>query len=1359
MKAKKIISLLLILVMLVSTVTVVVLTQLPTASAASWSGMPDPDPITVPADATEVTYNNITYKVIRNASDLNTYANGGAYNCVLAADITLNANSPHTYDDDETNGILSRYHLKGGYIFEGNGYTIKDNAGSTMSLFGIWVGSSSKTNPTQIRNLLVTGTSVSDSVFAVNDNAYVSFYNVDIKCKSYAGSANSTTTSMNGTRNCIGAYDAYCNSHLTFEKCDLRPDDNIVGKDGVRYDTATTINAFGGFIGCMVGGSVTMTDCTVAGTVVNGDVTFGGFVGHVKGGTLTMNNCRSEFAEINDGGMRVAGFVGQVSGGTVNITNSTNSSKIAPVNSYTAGFIGDILNACNVTLSGCTNKGTINGVNGDRGYHGGFVGQAATGSGGSLTITNCKNEAAITITGTGGTRTGYVGGIVGDLSVYSGATCQISGCENTGAVSAAMRVGGIVGGSFANSGSPVISDCVNRGAVTATSTESGGDAGGIYGTCNATSTSFSLTIENCQNYGAIGGTLSYQAGGIAGHLQAVSTVTGCTNYGNVGQGKVSHAGGIAAHIAEKAQIINCTNDAQAVVSAQSGGYAGGILGWNNAASTADPAISGCINNAELSGSGNGSYVGGIVGTITKAFKIQGSTNNGAISGAGTASYTGGVVGYAQAEITISGSKNTGAVVCSGEKTPVGGIVGKTLAAAAISGCENTGAVSSTASKSVVGGIVGLSSGTGTTATLSGCVNRGEISSDTAGSQTTIAGIIGSAENKLNATDCVNHGTVRVGHYSGSPGGILGTLFTSELATLTRCTNNGEVDGYQFTGGIVGMLDNRLKEGTSDTAAYPAVKLDGCVNNGTIILRKHADLQVTATQTAQTICGAGGLIGELHGISRAEITGSLNTGLVTTDIKNTTAAFSLYSLGGFVGYCYCPESETAPTETWQTLSVTNSNNLGTVLSDDDYWQYSTSEDEINKIGNVGIGGFVGNIDVGPAAATMTGATLTTCRNYGHVEGPTHIGGFMGRVAWRSEFHIEDCANYGTVTGDSRVGGLVGYAPSYDKAFTVKDCFNMGLIYSTDNNAGGFLGEASAKLVTFENVLNAGTIRVGGGSIGGIAGYLHSNLLTATFTNCANIGKLINDSTNRTGGLVGGPYAPIMIDCYSYGEIYTNTSLSMGWIAFIDSTASAGVGSSNLQYYTGIMTGSKTTATDATGKDYSSVLTGVSLEAALETLQTNFGDLFGLEFMSERVGTANPQITVATPFLRATQKTASADGKFDIRLISTIDSLDYERVGFLVTTKYGTTTIEHRPASCSYVFVSDWQNGATLSARDDLCGEYMVILTYENVPASGTVTFTVTPYGFRDDTTYLGDTYDVVYTDGVLVSFTRTEGKTP
>ena len=234
--------------------------------------------------------------------------------------------------------------------------------------------------------------------------------------------------------------------------------------------------------------------------------------------------------------------------------------------SYTGAIAGY---ANNSTISNCVNKALIAGAYSNTG---GVVGYLN----GTTIVEKCKNEAAITTTGTNTTSTQYYGGVVG----YANTNSTIKDCMNTGNVTAGYSIGGIVG--YMNSAS--VSDSQNTGTITSLYSGSNYGVGGVVGHVTVAAS----VISNCSNYGDIVMTSltttknASNAGGIVGFANTGVTVTSCFNTGNL-TSQSGSTGGIVGQ-ATGSKFSNCYNRGDITTET---GNSGGVLGRLQAVATFD----------------------------------------------------------------------------------------------------------------------------------------------------------------------------------------------------------------------------------------------------------------------------------------------------------------------------------------------------------------------------------------------------------------------------------------------------------------------------------------------------------------------------------------------------------------------------------------------------------------------------------------------------------------------------------------------------------------------------------------------------------------------------------------------------
>lgn len=308
--------------------------------------------------------------------------------------------------------------------------------------------------------------------------------------------------------------------------------------------------------------------------------------------------------------------------GTVKLSGESNRTEA----SY-AGLIGLL------DTNGSVEKLTIESSNivGSQ-YTGGFVGYNEG------EVTNCTLDSNSVVKGANST-----GGILGYTTQPVESNVNRGEVQGTGS-----ETGGIVGS--ANLGEDAIQDCVNRGIVSGEE-----KTGGIIG--YVISIDGYVNVKNCSNQGNVKGS-SYNTGGIVGVIKSSSsysvTVEDCYNEGEI-SGKGVNGGIVGFTDGEKCSISKCHNEARV-----NGGSAGGIVGNN------EGRIEYCYNTGEVIGN---IAAGGIAGYqetgdgyINKSYNEANVTAN---------NNAGGIVGIN--EDKVSNSYNSGTIKAS---TAAGGISGR-----------------------------------------------------------------------------------------------------------------------------------------------------------------------------------------------------------------------------------------------------------------------------------------------------------------------------------------------------------------------------------------------------------------------------------------------------------------------------------------------------------------------------------------------------------------------------------------------------------------------------------------------------------------------------------------------------------
>ncbi len=310
------------------------------------------------------------------------------------------------------------------------------------------------------------------------------------------------------------------------------------------------------------------------------------------------------------------------------------------------------------------------------------------------------------------------------------------------------------------------------------------------------------TVENVYSSMKITSSTSDMLGGIVGAVlgrkgssaQAV-TVKNCTYEGKLDFSGRKQVGGIVGSASNSTLTVqDCLN--LTALSDSKSQYYGGILGY--AENMTSLSVIGCVNRGNLSGY---QHLGGIVGSVACAIKIENCTNEATVLG-NNGSYAGGIIGYAKGAATeIKGCLNKSTVTCTAnaDDAHIGGIVGY-LEGGLVKACVSEKKIAARGHN--LGGIVGTAAGE--TVRVEACINRGEY----AANGEALGGIVGYL-NAANGTvvDCLNEGKLSACSYAG--GGIVGIVGKTATATVENCKNVGENCAGNMAAGIVAVSEGTL----------------------------------------------------------------------------------------------------------------------------------------------------------------------------------------------------------------------------------------------------------------------------------------------------------------------------------------------------------------------------------------------------------------------------------------------------------------------------------------------------------------------------------------------------------------------
>jgi uncharacterized repeat protein (TIGR02543 family) len=317
--------------------------------------------------------------------------------------------------------------------------------------------------------------------------------------------------------------------------------------------------------------------------------------------------------------------------------------------------------------------------------------------------------------------------------------------------------------------------------------------------------------------------------------------------------------------------------------------------------------------------------------------------------------------------------------------------------------------------------------------------------------------------------------------------------------------------------FTGVLDGNGFKITDLNAESAVAGLFGYISDGII---NDLTLDIISVKGGY----AGGLAGRIEGT--AEIS-NVYIGVASVIQAESADDFFTYA-GGIAGYLS------------GSITVSGCGNAGTVSS----YHYDTSHS----------GGIAGYVDVSESAVT-----ITNCYNTGEVfsssdYGTSSSGGMAGDVAlFNAKVTIRDSYNTGNVSSRSDSGGITGTVFAYgDSTVTITGFYNTGKVYSSPSvysYSGGMAGGITmfdAKF-TIKDCYNTGVVSANVYS-GGIAGRVGADERSAvTIMNCYNTGAISSSSSNYSysGGIAGivGGYGILTITNNAAMNTEINTSPGM------------------------------------------------------------------------------------------------------------------------------------------------------------------------------------------------------------------------
>ena len=262
---------------------------------------------------------------------------------------------------------------------------------------------------------------------------------------------------------------------------------------------------------------------------------------------------------------------------------------------------------------------------------------------------------------------------------------------------------------------------------------------------------------------------------------------------------------------------------------------------------------------------------------------------------------------------------------------------------------------------------------------------------------------------LSVVNVTNQASVSGNWCSGGFVGMIENVQNDDHVEFDGCVNEGEINGYNNVGGIVGLMT-----GNSGINLH----FDGLVNRGCVNCVENS---------------VGGFLGQVYSCTDVWITISncTNHGTVkgTPFEAQTEAKFN--DLGGFVGYIYDSH--------YISLAISNSLNNGTVIGDDNC-----------------VGGFIGSLD----RNSDVNVSFLECVNDGSITGNDNIGGFVGIIHGNDKIDVTifRCINSGhAIESGSFCAGFVGCIyGNINFVMNLSSSTNNGSIIAKKTFAGGFIG---------------------------------------------------------------------------------------------------------------------------------------------------------------------------------------------------------------------------------------------------------------------------------------------------------------
>ena len=877
-----------------------------------------------------------------------------------------------------------------------------------------------------------------------------------------------------------------------------------------KVNQSVTIGSFVGGIQGYVSKNTTISGCTQTGMIYaqNG---FGGIAGINLG---TLKNCTVE-TNLGTQDSSLVGGLAAVNGASADVescTVGTTASDYTIEGKNIVGGLFAINGAQNVSAVSGEIRGSQMNANISCSLNGYGIGGVSGIQTGTYLLNGALGADKSGLQISGGTAVGGIAGVMcGELQIQTekvtNDTLAVNGVDAVGGVFGVLQGGRVVkydstkknADKNADKNSDKTADYENAAAVTS----SNGCAGGIVGRLASGEIRQATNLEQAAvtAYGEHG-----YAGGIVAYVEKNGRVESCTNQADVASMN-SCAGGICAWnkgtlknsnyaYAEKAQSISSDDDSMGVIAA----YNDGTIESCNVVKTS------AASSAAVTLQGNGSVIGGIVGT-----------NTGTVSGCAM-------------------NVNYHLVTASDKDLTVGGAIGKNewqssgyVKNVSVNGFD----ITLLGNCAYFGGLIGCSSGAGI---ISDCsvedLTVGEKDASLKGS--CYGGLIGeNASSVQNSTVKSIHAVVS-GLYQANI-----TLDAAKQENLASCF-----------GGLVGknQKDGSIEACTLDTSAgYDKNQI--IVENG-LVGGITGINKGTVTTSGYQASGKDSAVAIADGVKQVIAEYEKQYG----EKSDTESHIDLQTERERVGYEYLIGENKTVQAMIKDRKTTGIPNLENILSTDDFnkqsvvqWMKNNGKPKLllQLTGNGSIGGIAAyNTQSGMMQYCVTGQWLIDNRSSSQ-----HSA--QGGVIGTNESDQDTCflINQAMVLRESasgvteRVnGGVIGYQHNTtDDQWKIYGCINTGMVINVNSHySGGIIGRWSDQGGSIEYCRNYGVMQTSyqaeyKGAAGGIVAQLYHPLDEQSYTvlSCRNDGSILGVGSNcRSAGLSANDSGGIMGNIVTY-----------------------------------------------------------------------------------------------------------------------------------------------------------------------------------------------------------------------------------